>query len=162
MRIAAIAAAVVLGSATAALAAPASVTVSIGPELQAEAVKTLGVRDVNELAARLQATVEKRLANSPAYDGARIELVLSDAKPNRPTFKQMGDKPGLSYESFGIGGAKIEGRAVAADGAVTPIAYKYYESDIEFARMGGTWADAEGTFQRFAYDLGRGRTVANR
>lgn len=162
MRIFAITAAVLLSSATAALAAPASVTVSIGPELQAEAVKTLGVRDVNELAARLQATVEKRLANSPAYDGARIELVLSDAKPNRPTFKQMGDKPGLSYESFGIGGAKIEGRAIAADGAVTPIAYKYYESDIRFARWGGTWADAEGTFQRFAYDLGRGRTVASR
>ena len=162
MRIAAIAAAVVLGSATAALAAPASVTVSIGPELQAEAVKTLGVRDVNDLAARLRSTVEKRLASSPAYDGARIELVLSDAKPNRPTFKQMGDKPGLSYESFGIGGAKIEGRAIAADGAVTPIAYKYYESDIRFARWGGTWADAEGTFQRFAYDLGRGRTVASR
>lgn len=162
MRIFAITAAVLLGSATAALAAPASVTVTVGPALQAEAVKTLGVRDVNQLAAQLQATVEKHLAKTTAYDGARIELVLSDAKPNRPTFKQMGDRPGLSYESFGIGGAKIEGRAVAADGAVTPIDYKYYESDIRYARMGGTWADAEGTFQRFAYDLGRGRAVASR
>ena len=116
MRTLAIATAVLLSSGSAALAAPASVTVTVGPALQAEAEKTLGVRDVNDLAAHLQATVEKRLAKSPAYDGARIELVLADAKPNRPTFKQLGDRPGLSYESFGIGGAKIEGRAVAQIG----------------------------------------------
>jgi hypothetical protein len=162
MRALVIATAVLLAGATTALAAPASVTVTVGPELQAKAIKTLGVRDVNQLAADLQSTVAKKLAKSTAYDGAKIELVLSDAQPNRPTFKQMGDKPGLSYESFGIGGAKIDGRAVAADGSVTPIAYKYYESDIRYARHGGTWADAEGTFQRFAYDLGRGRTVASR
>jgi hypothetical protein len=162
MRAFVIATALLLAGATTAFAAPASVTVTVGPELQAKAIKTLGVRDVNELAANLQSTVAKKLANSPAYDGAKIELILSDAQPNRPTFKQMGDKPGLSYESFGIGGAKIDGRAVAADGSVTPISYKYYESDIRFARHGGTWADAEGTFQRFAYDLGRGRTVASR
>jgi hypothetical protein len=162
MRAFVIATAVLLAGATTALAAPASVTVTVGPELQAKAIKTLGVRDVNELAANLQSTVAKKLANSPTYDGAKVELVLSDAQPNRPTFKQLGDKPGLSYESFGVGGAKIDGRAVAADGSVTPISYKYYESDIRFARHGGTWADAEGAFQRFAYDLGRGRTVASR
>mgnify|MGYP001546083532 CR=1 FL=1 len=158
----AIAAAALLASASAALAAPAAVSVTVGPELQAKAVKTLGVRDVNDLAAQLQTTVEKRLAKTGAYDGARIELVLADARPNRPTFKQMGDRPGLSYQSFGIGGAKIEGRAIAADGAVTPIGYTYYEGDIRWARRSGTWADAEWTFDRFAYDLARGRALASR
>jgi hypothetical protein len=162
MRTPAFAFAALLASATGALAAPASVSVTVGPELQTAAVKTLGVRDVNDLAAELRKTVEKQLAKTGAYDGARIELVLTDAKPNHPTFKQMGDRPGLSYESFGIGGARIEGRAIAADGAVTPIAYKYYESDIRFSRHGGTWADAEGTFDRFAYDLGRGQALASR
>ncbi len=162
MRMIAIAASALLASATAASAAPTSVTVSIAPALQTKAVESLGVRDVNELAAQLQSTVEKRLAKTSAYDGARIELVLADAKPNRPTFKQMSDKPGLSYESFGIGGAQIEGRAIAADGTVTPIAYKYYESDIRESRRGGTWADAEGTFQMFASSLNRGKAVAGR
>jgi hypothetical protein len=163
MRIlATIATTALLASATAALAAPASVSVTISPQLQAKANKTLGARDVNDLAAQLQATVEKRLAKTGAYDGARIELVLADAKPNRPTFKQMGDTPGLSYDSFGVGGASIEGRAVAPNGAVTPIAYKYYETDIRLSRFGGTWSDAEGTFQRFAHDLGRGQAVASR
>jgi hypothetical protein len=162
MRILAIAATALLASATAALATPASVSVTIGPELQSKAEKTLGVREVNDLAARLQTAVQRRLAKTGAYEGARIELVLADAQPNRPTFKQLGDKPGLSYESFGIGGARIEGRAIAANGAVTPISYKYYESDIRWARHGGTWADADATFDRFAYDLGRGRVVASR
>jgi hypothetical protein len=87
-------------------------------------------------------------------------LVLADAQPNRPTFKQLGDRPGLSYQSFGVGGAKIEGRVIAANGTVTPIAYKYYESDLRFSRHGGTWADAEATLDRFAYDLRRGKAIA--
>lgn len=167
MRILAIATASLLASATflaanTALAAPASVSVTISPELQAKASKTLGVREVTDLADHLQSTVAKRLAKTGAYDGARIELVLVDALPNRPTFKQLGDRPGLSYESFGVGGAEIKGEAIAADGAVTPISYRYYESDIRYARLGGTWADAEGTFDRFAYDLGRGKLVVSR
>ncbi|MFI4964803.1 MAG: hypothetical protein ACHP9T_05485 [Caulobacterales bacterium] len=162
MRTIAAAAAVLLASATAALAAPASVTVSVSPELQAKAVKTLGVREVDDLAAQLQTRVAKQLARRGAYDGARVELVLADAQPNRPTFKQMGDRPGLSYQSFGVGGAKIEGRAIGPGGAVTPIHYKYYETDIRQSRHGGTWSDAEDAFQRFAYDLGRGDAIASR
>jgi hypothetical protein len=162
MRSLTIAAAALLASATAAFAAPASVSVTVGPKLQDKAVKVLGVREVNDLAAQLRTTVERRLAKTGAYDGARIELVLADAKPNHPTFKQMSDRPGLAYQSFGVGGAEIEGRAIAADGTVTPIAYKYYESDIRWAHIGGTWADADGTFQRFAYDLGRGQALASR
>jgi len=154
--------ALLAGAATAASAAPASVNVTIGPELQVKAAKSLGQRDVNELAADLRTRVEKQLAKTGAYDGQRIELELTDVQPNRPTFKQLADKPGLSYESFGIGGARIEGSAIAPDGKVTPISYRYYESDIRYARRGGTWADAEWTIDRFAYQLGRGRAPSDR
>jgi hypothetical protein len=162
MRILAIAAAALVASATGALAAPASVSVTVGPKLQDRAVRELGVREVNDLADRLQKTVARRLARTGAYDGARIELVLADAQPNHPTFKQLGDHPGLAYQSFGVGGAEIDGRAIATNGTVTPLAYRYYESDIRWARVGGTWADADGTFERFAYDLGRGQALASR
>jgi hypothetical protein len=162
MRTLAIATVALFASAGAAAAAPAAVNVTIGPELQAKAASTLGVREVNDLANDLRTTVEKRLARSGAYDGARIELELTDAQPNRPTFKQLGDRPGLSYESFGLGGARIEGSAIAPNGHVTPLSYKYYESDIRWARRGGTWADAEWTFDRFAQKLGRGDAVASR
>ncbi len=82
--------------------------------------------------------------------------------PIVPTFKQLSDKPGLSYESFGIGGAKIEGQAVAPDGAVTPLKYSYYETDIRQSWAHSTWYDAEWTINRFAARLGSGRALASR
>ncbi len=162
MRTLALAAAALAISATGALAAPASVSVTVGPELQLKGERTLGMRDVNDLAKSLQSDVERRLAKTGAYSGARIELILVDAKPNRPTFKQLTDTPGLSMRSFGIGGARIEGRAVAPDGAVTPLSYDYYAPDIRWARGEATWSDAEQTFMQFAAQLGRGKAVASR
>ena len=155
-------AALLASAATAASAAPASVNVTIGPELQVKAAKSLGQRDVNDLASELRTQVERQLTKTGAYDGQRIELELTDVQPNRPTFKQLADTPGLSYESFGIGGARIEGSAIAPDGKVTPISYRYYETDIRDARRGGTWADAQWTIDRFAYRLGRGQGFSNR
>ena len=141
-------------------AAAAEVQVTIGPELQRKAERTYGVRDVQRLADQLRRDVSRELARTGAYDGARVELTLVDAVPNRPTFKQMGDRPGLSFESFGVGGARIEGRAVAADGTATPLSYRWYETDIRQAWPCATWSDAEWTFQRFAYRLGRGPVMA--
>jgi hypothetical protein len=162
MRILALAAAAMMASATAALAAPATVQVTVSPDLQGKAVKKYGQRDIDELASALQRNVETQLARTGAYADARIELTLVDAKPNRPTFKQMGDKPGLSYESFSIGGASIQGRAVAADGTVIPLGYKWYESDITQVMPSGTWSDAEWTISRFAWNLARGDALAER
>src|SRR5258705_131826 len=76
MSITAFAVAALLSSAPAAFAAPASVTVSVGPELQQKAAEKYGVRDVDRLAAELRKDVERELARTGAYDGARIELVL--------------------------------------------------------------------------------------
>jgi hypothetical protein len=163
MRILAIAAAATtLSVGSAAMAAPAQVQVAIGPALQATAEKTYGVRDVRELAEELKSDVERQLARTHAYDDARIELTLVDAVPNRPTFKQMGDRPGLSFQSFGVGGAEIEGRIVTLDGRTTPLAYRYYETDIRYARHNSTWSDAEWTFQQFAGRLRRGDGYASR
>lgn len=162
MRLIALSAAALLLSASAALAAPASVTVSVGPELQKKFEKTYGVREIATLTADLQSSVEKALAENGAHEGARIELVLADVKPNRPTFKQMGDTPGLSMQSFGIGGASIKGRIVDADGSERPIDYSWYESDIRQSYANWTWHDAQWTFDRFARKLARGREVARR
>jgi hypothetical protein len=162
MRTLTLAVAALLASGSAALAAPQSVTVSISPALQAKAHETYGERDIQILAQDLRTSVARELGKSGAYDGARIELTLVDAVPNRPTFKQLGDTPGLDMRSFGVGGANIVGRAVAPDGTVTPLAYKWYETDIRWARGNATWTDAEWTFDRFASQLGRGKAIAER
>jgi hypothetical protein len=162
MRIIALSAAALLASASGALAAPATVSVTIGPELQAKAEKTYGVRDVQRLADDLRTSVEKRLAKSGALEDARVELVLIDAKPNRPTFKQLGDTPGLAMDSFGIGGADIDGRILRADGSVTPVTYSWYETDIRESYGKWTWGDATWTFDRFASRLAKGDQLARR
>lgn len=158
----AIAASAVLAGAGAAVAAPASVSVSMAPDLQAKFTKTYGQREADELTSDLKQVVERSLAKSGAHDGARVELVLTDAVPNRPTFKQLGDKPGLSMESRGVGGAAIKGRIVEADGREQPIAYHWYETDIRQVRGYWTWSDAEWVFDRFAHKLGKGEQLAER
>lgn len=162
MRLLALAAAALLASATTALAAPAVVNVTVAPELQKKFDKTYGQREARFLTDDLREAVEKRLAKRNAYDGARIEITLVDAKPNRPTFKQMADIPGLSFQSFGIGGAAIEGRVIAADGTETKVDYKWYESDIRQSHANWVWSDAEWTFDRYARKLARGEELARR
>jgi hypothetical protein len=152
MRVALVSALLLLGAAQPALAAPAvsEVKVSIGPKL-AEKVKDIGQRDFDILASQLQRAVERRLPPRPG--GGTLELVIEDAKPNHPTPQQMGNTPGLSYQSFGVGGARISGRYVDPAGKSTPIAYSWYEGDIRWARYGSTWHDAEDAFDRFASRL---------
>jgi hypothetical protein len=162
MRILAIAAAALLVSGGAALAAPATVTVSVGPKLSKTAHKNYGVKEVDRLAGELRSDVERELARTGAFQDSRIELVLVDAKPNRPTFHQMGRQLGLSMQSFGVGGARIEGRAIAPDGAVTPLAYGWYETDIRQAPYKWVWSDAEWAFDRFARQLSHGQKLAMR
>jgi hypothetical protein len=162
MRIALVTAMAALGAATAVHAAPASVNVTIGPELMAKAEKTYGVRDVDDLATELRKSVEQHLAKTAAYDGARIELVLADAEPNRPTFKQLGDTPGLSMRSISIGGATIDGMVITPDGRETPVHYHYYSPTLRDVVARVTWGDAEWTFDRFADRLAHGQRLASR
>jgi hypothetical protein len=161
MRVIAFAAAAML-AATSAAAAPASVQVSIGPKLQEKAVEKYGVREIDRLAQDLQRRVERSLDRSGALADTDIRLVLVDVQPNRPTMKQMSDRIGLSFTSFGIGGARIEGQAVSADGQVRPLSYAWYESDIRQVTGYTTWHDAEWTFDRFARRLARGEELASR
>ena len=158
MRFVILAAVSALGLAAPAFAAEPEVTVSYGPQLQKK-IEEYGARDVDRLAEDLRLSVLKEAAASPALDGARIALVLEDVVPNRPTMQQMSDKPGLSYESFGIGGASISGTVTTADGASRPVSYRWYESDIRWAWPAGTWRDAEQTFDRFARSLARNRDL---
>lgn len=149
MRVALVSALLLLGVAQPALAAPAvsEVKVSIGPKL-AEKVKDIGQRDFDILASQLQRAVERRLPPRPG--GGTLDLVIEDAKPNHPTPQQLGNTPGLSYQSFGVGGARITGRYVDPAGKSTPIAYSWWETDIRWARYGSTWHDAENAFDRLA------------
>lgn len=155
-----------VGMAGSALAQPpvdtSNVQVVLSPELQKKATEEYGLKDVQRLADDLRKDAARELDRSGVLVGGRLELTLVDVKPNRPTFKQLGDKPGLSIESFGVGGASIEGRAVSMDGTVTPVRYQWYETDIRQSRYSSTWSDAQYAIDRFASGLTRGNVYARR
>lgn len=143
--------------ATPALAGPDSVSVTVGGVLQNQ-VDELGPRDVQEQAARLEQVVRRALADSNDLDGARIELVLTDLKPNRPTLQQLGDRPGLDgIRSVSIGGATIEGQITTADGRTEPVRYDWYSVSLADVRGFSTWQDADRAYRRLALNLANGR-----
>ena len=151
--------AAVLAIAAPAMAEPVAVTVTLGPDLQNH-VETLGQRDVTEQTDRLAQVVARTLADRRALDGARIDLVLTDLKPNRPTFQQLADRPGLDgIRSISIGGATIEGQITTADGAVSAIRSDWYSTSIEDVHGFATWQDADRAYRRLAVNLAAGRYV---
>ena len=141
----------------------AEVHVTIGPDLQDKA-KDYGQRELDYLAADLRDSVSRAIQRSGGESaaGGTLDLVIEDAIPNRPTMRQMSLKPGRSYESFGIGGAKIGGVLTTADGQRIPLSYKWYETDIRWSEAASTWMDAQNTFDRFARHLVNGELVAER
>lgn len=155
-----LAAAMAVAAASPALAQAPTVNVTVGGELQQDADK-IGARDVNDQAARLASVVQTELERRNALDGARIDLVLTDLKPNRPTMQQMTDRPGLDgFRSISIGGATVEGQITLADGQVQPIRYDWYSNNLQDVRGYATWQDAETAYQRLASNLVRGRYVS--
>lgn len=157
-----LAALIASAAATGAMAAPANVTVKLSPAVQKAAVETYGVAEVDRVAESLRQTVARKLDRTGVLQGATVELTLVDVRPNRPTFKQLGDQPGLSYQSFGVGGARVAGQAVSLDGSVTPVSYQWYETDIRNAWYKPTWGDADRAFDRLADRLARGEATTDR
>lgn len=152
-------AAVLAAAAAPAMAQPASINVTLGPDLQQKADE-LGEREVREQADRLVEIVQRELARDGALEGARIDLVLTDLKPNRPTMEQMAERPGLDgIRSLSIGGAAIEGQITTADGQTLPVKYDWYSSNLADVRGFGTWNDANRAYHRLASNLADGRYV---
>jgi hypothetical protein len=150
-------AAILAAAATPALADPASINVTIGPEVL-ESADELGQRDVQEQASRLADIVRDTLSRRGALDGAEINLTLTDLRPNRPTFQQMADRPGLDgIRSLSIGGATISGHVTTADGIIHPVRYDWYSSNIWDVQGFGTWQDADRAYRRLAANLAAGR-----
>ena len=143
----------------AAAAQPSAVVVTVSPDF-AKTAQELGQREVQQQADDLTRTVERVLTERHALDGARVELVITDLKPNRPTMQQTVDKPGLDMmRSLSIGGAAIEGTVTTASGEVHPVKYDYYSTSLTDVRGFSTWQDAGTAFNRLARNLADGRYV---
>ncbi|MGE7199381.1 hypothetical protein [Brevundimonas naejangsanensis] len=151
--------AAVLALSGAAAAQPSAVVVTVSPHF-AKTAAELGERDVQQQVSDLTRTLERVLTDRHALDGARLELVITDLKPNRPTMQQLSDKPGLDgMRSLSIGGAAIEGTVTTASGEVQPVKFDYYTRTLADARGATTWTDAQRAYDRLARNLADGRYV---
>lgn len=140
-----------------ALADPASVNITLGPDL-IERADELGQREIEEQARRLAEVVRQTLTRRGSLDGAEINLTLADVRPNRPTMQQMADTPGLDgFRSISTGGATITGHVTTADGVVHPVQYDWYSSNLADVRGFTTWQDADRVYRRLADNLAEGR-----
>lgn len=81
----------------------------------------------------------------------RVDVIILDAKPNRPTFEQISGSPGLDpIRSISIGGMSLAGTITMADGEVSEVKYDWFETDIRFSVGAATWWDANRVSRRFA------------
>ena len=104
----------------------------------------------SRLKRRMVAQLEKNGVTVSDDAGTVLNLVITNAEPNRPTFKQLSNSVSLSSRSFGIGGAAFEGTLVSAGQAQGEVSYAWFESNIRDASYGGIWTDANRAIDRFA------------
>ena len=140
-------------AAHAAAPAPAAkVNVTVGPEL-ARKSRRYGERELSYLTTDLANTVRRAAAKGGF---TRVDLVLEDAKPNRPTFAMLARETSLSLSSLSVGGAQITGVAYGPNGA-QPLKSSWYETDLRQEIGTSTWTDASRAFQFLAASLSKGR-----
>lgn len=141
--------------ATGAMAKPSAnsieVNISYSDKLEKEFKDNYGLREKQAI----EESIRKELADELGSNAVRADIVVIDAKPNRPTFDQLGNTPGLSLQSFSIGGAELSGRTYDANGnVISVVTYEYTSPSITDARMAHTWHDADYAIYRFARRLG--------
>ena len=152
MKIHALAALALLAS-PAALAA--EINVSYDPEFAEDLADEYGEREGAYLTAAIEKDISQALKKA-GVDVARIDVIILDAKPTQPTFKQLSDRPGLDYIlSKGIGGMKLSATMYDADGSPAgDLTYDWFETSIRDSGL-ATWSDAKRTSDRFARKIAK-------
>ena len=142
----------------------AEINVSMSDDFQTKLEDDYGTREGDYLAKEVKDDMTRELEKA-GVDVAKIDVTIVDAKPSKPTFKQLGDTPGLDYgSSISIGGMKLSAVAYDADGTETnTFEYSWYEHDIRQTGI-TTWYDAGKASNWFARNFAKelkGADLAN-
>lgn len=131
--------------------------VSYSPEFQTALSEDFGEREGvylrNAVTRAVSAELTRHGASIDANAAVAIETTIVDADPNRPTFKQLTDRPGLDpMRSISLGGAELRAVLRGADGQVldevTHRRYDFTISDLIGATT--TWSSAHQAIRQFA------------
>ena len=128
----------------------AEINVAYAVDFNTKLQDDLGTREGDYLSKEVREDLQRELTKQ-GVDVARIDVTIVDAKPSKPTFKQLGDKPGLDYgASVSLGGMKLTAVAYDADGTEAgQYEYSWYENDIRQTGI-TTWYDANKAARWFA------------
>ena len=145
---------VLAAAAPALLFAPAALATDISVGYSTDFEQTLeddyGVREGAYLAKQIKQDLMREFEKA-GVEVENVMVTIERAVPTKPTFKQLGDQPGLDYGgSVSIGGMKLTATAFDANGAeMGSLTYDWFETDI---RQAGptTWYDANRASDRFA------------
>lgn len=132
-------------------AAATEVAVTYSEDFAEELADNYGDREGETLTEDIIDDLDAAFAKA-GVSPARVDVVIVDAKPNRPTFEQLAQRPGLdAIRSISIGGMELTGTAYDADGNVLAVQeYEWFENNIRDVIAAGTWSDANRASRRFA------------
>lgn len=139
------------------IASAAEISIGYSSEFQEKLVEDYGEREGEKLAEDVRKDLEHAFKKA-GVDPARVDVIIIDAKPNRPTMGQLSAKPGLDMlRSKSIGGMDLKGVAFDASGnAIAEVEYDWYESSIENVIASSVWSDANRASRNFAKRLAEG------
>jgi hypothetical protein len=143
-----------LVAAAALFAAPVAlateVTVAYSQDFEEALESDYGVKEGTYLASSIEEDLMREFA-AAGIEVGRVVVTIERAVPNKPTFKQLGDKPGLDYgNSISIGGMKLSATAFDPNGGeMGNLTYDWFETDIRLAGL-TTWHDAKRASDKFA------------
>lgn len=131
------------------IAQAGEIHISFSDELNEQIAETYGEREREVLTDELTDDLERTFGAMLDTVGD-VNVVIVDARPNRPTFHQM-TRESLSFESISIGGAEVTGEVYTVDGElIASTEYDFFTRSIEDAIGRTTWSDTRRAFSRFA------------
>jgi len=137
-------------------AAATEVAVTYSEDFAEELADNYGEREGETLTEDIIDDLDHAFAKA-GVSPARVDVVIVNAKPNRPTLEQLSNEPGLdAMRSISIGGMKLTGTAYDADGNVLAIQeYGWFENNIRDVFGSATWTDANRASRRFAKNFAK-------
>ena len=137
-------------------AAATEIAVTYSEDFAEELADNYGEREGEKLTEDILKDLEHAFEKA-GVDPAKVDVEIVDAKPNRPTFEQISNEPGLdAFRSISIGGMELVGTAYDADGNVLATQeYEWFENNIRDVVGSSTWTDANRASRRFASKLAK-------
>lgn len=135
-------------------AAATEVAVTYSDDFAEELADNYGEREGEALTEDIIDDIDHAFSRA-GVSPARVDIVIVNAKPNRPTLEQLSAKPGLdAFRSISLGGMELTGTAYDADGNVLATQeYGWFENNIRDVVGSATWTDANRASRKFAKKL---------